>query len=58
MIIKTIKIINNDNGKTVEKEVVKASDLSHLSILANQMICWWRQEKTNYTGYKAEYEER
>lgn len=56
MIIKTVKIINNDNGRVVEKEVVKASDLSQLSILANQMISWWKREKSNYTGYKAEYE--
>jgi len=56
MIIKTVKIINNDSGKIVEKEVIKAVDQYDLSRIVTQMISWWKQQKTNYTGYKAEYE--
>jgi len=57
MIIRIVKIINADNGKVVEKEEVKATNPSDLSIKVQQMIVWWKQQKSNYTGYKVEYEE-
>ena len=57
MIIRIVKIINADNGKVVEKEEVKATNPSDLSVKVQQMIVWWKQQKSNYTGYKVEYEE-
>lgn len=58
MIVRIVKIINADSGKVVEREKVSAQSLPELSVKVQQMIVWWRIQKSNYTGYKAEYEEQ
>lgn len=57
MIIKVIKIVNLDDNRVVETEVVKAKDNYELSAKVSELLLWWNEAKANYCGYKANYDE-
>ena len=56
MIVKTIKIVDADNDRVVETEVIKAKDNYELSAKVCELLLWWNEAKANYCGYKANYE--